>query len=117
MERKKSEIVARMAQYHLIAVCTLAAFTVAPNIWKLLNSRCQQHCCSHLVIAGTRICIQIKYDLLIKRQLKLCSSPSGLPKRLKTCNPCLYSESLPMPAVGCTYKYTEDAHVQILHPQ
>jgi hypothetical protein len=42
MERKKSEIVARMAQYHLSAVGTLAASTVAPDIWKLLNSRFKQ---------------------------------------------------------------------------
>jgi hypothetical protein len=95
MERKKSEIVARMAQYHLIAVCTLAVFTVAPNIWKLLNSRWQQDCYSHLVIAGTRICIQIKYDLLIKRRLKLCSSPSGLPKRLKPVIPALIQKVCP----------------------
>jgi hypothetical protein len=51
MERKKSEIVAQMTEYHLSAVGTLAASTVTPNIGKLVNSRCQQHCCNDFVLA------------------------------------------------------------------
>jgi hypothetical protein len=65
MERKKSENVARMAEYHLSTFGTLAASTVAPNIGKLLNSRCQHHCCNYMMIAGTRICIQVNCDLLL----------------------------------------------------
>jgi hypothetical protein len=65
MERKKSEIVARMAEYHLGTFGTLAASTVAPNIGKLLNSRCQQYCCNDMVIAGIRMCIQVNCDLLL----------------------------------------------------
>jgi len=65
MERKKSENVAWMAEYHLSTFDTLAASTVAPNFGKLLNSRCQQHCCNDMVISGTRICIQVNCDLLL----------------------------------------------------
>jgi hypothetical protein len=52
MERKKSENAARMAEYHLNTFGTLAASTVAPNIGKILNIRCQKHCCDDMVIAG-----------------------------------------------------------------
>jgi hypothetical protein len=68
MERKKSENVARMAEYHLNTLGTLAASTVAPNIGKISNGRCQQHCCNDMVIAGLAlvfVCIQVNCDLLL----------------------------------------------------
>jgi len=67
MERKKSENVARMAEYHLNTFGTLAASTFAPNTRKLSNSRCQQHCCNDMVISGTRISIQVNCDLFVER--------------------------------------------------
>jgi len=102
-ERKKSENVAWIVEYHLSTFLTPAASTVAPNFGKLLNSRCQQHSCNGMVTAGTRICIQVNCDLLlVERRLKLCSSLSGPPKRPETCFPSLQLESPSVPSVGST---------------
>lgn len=93
-----------MTEYHLSTFDTLAASTVAPNFGRLLNSRCQQHCCSDMVNAGWHLCLYSGKLVssacwAVIKTLLLTFRSARIPE---TCNPSCQLESLSMPSVDCT---------------